>query len=158
MVRLVPYLNGGAVNKVFKMELLNVINGMGIKMETDEFEKLWKKFDLENTGIVNADLFLKRLGLLVDDSSSSTFNNNSSSDFFKSDNSSGNLNVPMPNFNDKLANTTNTYKVKQRSKKAKNPIQNWLKKRFRDGFSKMKSSFEELDLQKTGYVIYIFLN
>jgi Ca2+-binding EF-hand superfamily protein len=33
-----------------------------------------------------------------------------------------------------------------------NPIEKWLKGRFRDGFTKMKKSFEELDRQRTGKV------
>ncbi len=34
----------------------------------------------------------------------------------------------------------------------KNPIEKWLKTRFRDGFLKIKASFEEIDRQKTGQV------
>ena len=46
------------------------------------------------------------------------------------------------------------YDSKPKSKSVKkNPIEKWLKKQFREGFSKMKSSFEELDIQKTGQVI-----
>lgn len=38
------------------------------------------------------------------------------------------------------------------AKKKKNPVEKWLKKKFRTGFSKIKQSFEEIDLQKTGEV------
>ena len=44
MIQLIPQLNGGEGNKIFKIELLNTINGMGIKMEAEEFDKLWKKY------------------------------------------------------------------------------------------------------------------
>ena len=48
------------------------------------------------------------------------------------------------------------YDSKPKPKRAKkNPIEKWLKKQFREGFSKMKSSFEELDIQKTGQVTSI---
>jgi hypothetical protein len=43
MINLVPQIVGGSQNKIFKPELLNAINGMAIKMEFEEFEKLWKK-------------------------------------------------------------------------------------------------------------------
>lgn len=43
MVNLIPSLVGGSQNKIFRPELLNTINGMGIKMEPEEFDKLWKK-------------------------------------------------------------------------------------------------------------------
>ena len=63
MIRLVPYLNNGVLGKVFKPELANTIHSMGIKMEPEEFDKLWKKFDSEALGNVKADVFLKKLGL-----------------------------------------------------------------------------------------------
>jgi hypothetical protein len=43
MVGFIPSLNGGQPNKVFKPELLNLLNGMAIKMDPEEFDKLWKK-------------------------------------------------------------------------------------------------------------------
>jgi hypothetical protein len=33
-----------------------------------------------------------------------------------------------------------------------NPIEKWLKTRFREGFAKLKSAFEEVDLGRTGSV------
>lgn len=43
MTTLVPLLIGGVVTKIFKPELLNVINAMAIKMDPEEFDKLWRK-------------------------------------------------------------------------------------------------------------------
>jgi hypothetical protein len=43
MISLIPQLNNGAVKKIFKPELLHALNSMSIKMEPEEFEKLWKK-------------------------------------------------------------------------------------------------------------------
>ena len=43
MIALIPELAGGQQRKIFKPELQNAINGMAIRMEQDEFEKLWKK-------------------------------------------------------------------------------------------------------------------
>lgn len=76
MIRLVPYLNNGVLGKVFKPELANTIHSMGIKMEPEEFDKLWKKFDSEALGNVKADVFLKKLGLNI-----ATSDNAASSDF-----------------------------------------------------------------------------
>lgn len=36
-------LVGDGMKKIFKPELLNTINGMSMKMDAEEFEKLWKK-------------------------------------------------------------------------------------------------------------------
>jgi len=44
MINLIPQLNGGEPNKIFKIELLNTISSMAIKMEPEEFDKLWKKY------------------------------------------------------------------------------------------------------------------
>jgi hypothetical protein len=35
----------------------------------------------------------------------------------------------------------------------KNPIEKWLKKRFREGFVQMKSAFEDIDMNKTNHVM-----
>jgi hypothetical protein len=43
MINLIPQLGGGQQNKIFKPELLNALNGMAIRMESEEFDKLWKK-------------------------------------------------------------------------------------------------------------------
>jgi len=56
-------LVGDGSKKIFKPELLNLINGMSIQIETEDFEKLWKKFDSENYGFVKGNAFLKRLGV-----------------------------------------------------------------------------------------------
>ncbi|CAF0760256.1 unnamed protein product [Brachionus calyciflorus] len=145
MVRVIPQLNGGSPGRVFKFELMNAINGMGIKMELEEFDKLWKKFDQDGTGFVKSEVFLKRLGIDLDtlkDDSMSNLN-----DLFKEDDPY-HLNIPHPIMSDM---PVNKYKVKG-PKQKKNPIEKWLKKKFRNGFSKIKQSFEELDLQKTGEV------
>lgn len=46
-----------------------------------------------------------------------------------------------------------TKKTSSKSSSKKNtPMDRWLKKKFRDGFVKMKNSFEEIDIQKSGQV------
>jgi hypothetical protein len=50
-----------------------------------------------------------------------------------------------------LEKHSNDYKIRQNTKN-QNPIEKWLKKRFRDGFMKMKKSFEEIDVTKSGSV------
>ena len=43
-------------------------------------------------------------------------------------------------------------------RQANNPIEKWLKTRFRDGFVKIKASFEEIDRQRTGQVFKYFFS
>ena len=43
MVNFLPSISGGQPNKIFKPELLNLVNGMAIKMDSEEFDKLWRK-------------------------------------------------------------------------------------------------------------------
>lgn len=95
MVRLVPQLNGGSPGRVFKFELLNAINGMGIKMETDEFEKLWTKFDPEAFGFVKSEVMLKKLGIDVNTLKEDSLTN--LRDLFCEDSSHRTLDVPKAN-------------------------------------------------------------
>jgi|LakMenEpi03Aug12_release.lakeMendotaPanAssembly.Ray.scaffolds.fasta_scaffold2033749_1 hypothetical protein len=44
MTDLIPQINGGNGNRIFKPELLNAINAMNIKMDPEEYDKLWKKY------------------------------------------------------------------------------------------------------------------
>lgn len=99
MVKLIPQLNGGSAGRVFKFELLNAINGMGIKMESDEFEKLWKKFDPEAFGFIKSEIFLKKLGIDLDSlKEESTANLN---DLFREE-PSYTLDVPKPKMSGNL--------------------------------------------------------
>lgn len=90
MVRLIPLLNGGIAGRIFKHELYTTVTAMGIKIESEEFEKLWKKFDTENLGYVKSEAFLKKLGLgsLVEESLDSVI-----ADF----NEDAKFNVPQAN-------------------------------------------------------------
>jgi Ca2+-binding EF-hand superfamily protein len=63
MALFIPELIGGEPNKIFKMEFLGLLNKMNIKMDEDDFEKLWKKFDQDNSGYVKSQHFLKKLGV-----------------------------------------------------------------------------------------------
>ena len=103
---------------------------------------------------------MKRLGLASELNNGDNENNNFTADSmhtFKSigsnnneDTSSGN--IPYANISDlKLTPMNNRTNMKHRSQ-TMNPMEKWLKKRFRNGFTKMKSSFEEIDRQRTGQV------
>jgi Ca2+-binding EF-hand superfamily protein len=80
MCLFVPQLLGGESSKIFKIDLLNNIKKMSIKMEEEEFEKLWKKIDSVGSGFVKSDDFLKRLGALGGDQ------NNLEENFFDENN------------------------------------------------------------------------
>jgi hypothetical protein len=117
------------------------------------------RFDPENTGFVPSNTFLKRLGVIKESPTSGGSRglddmlDNSLNESFNSANINDE-NIPhIPKAKMSAQKFDNTYKVKPASRRSnKNPVDKWLKKRFRDGFSKMKTSFEELDLQKTGQV------
>jgi hypothetical protein len=63
MALFIPELIGGEPNKIFKVELLGLLNKMNIKMTEEDFDKLWKKFDQDNSGFVKSQFFLKKLGV-----------------------------------------------------------------------------------------------
>ena len=118
------------------------------------------RFDPENTGFVPSNTFLKRLGVIKESSASGGSGgfddtlDNSLNDSFNSSNINDETIPHIPKAKMSAQKFDNTYKVKPASRRGnKNPVEKWLKKRFRDGFSKMKTSFEELDLHKTGQVI-----
>lgn len=132
---LVPQLIGGNPNRIFKPELLNAINLMNIKMDTDEYDKLWKKFDSENLGVVHSEMFLKKLGV---------FEGNDRDTPRKIEPA---IDIPhheLPPLE------TNRKSVTKSS--AKNPIEKWLKQKFREGFAQLRASFIDLDTLETGFV------
>jgi len=100
---------------------------------------------------------LKRLGL----SSELMNNNDENSDSihtFKSVGSNNNDdtnsgNIPYANISElKLTPLNNRTNLRKTNAQTLNPMEKWLKKRFRNGFTKLKSSFEEIDRQRTGQV------
>jgi hypothetical protein len=123
-----------------------------------------KRFDPENTGYVSSSNFLKRLGLLKEtsangeisghsDENNHLLENSLSESFNSSSINEENFAVPhIPKAKVSVQKNENNYTVKSSRRNTKNPVEKWLKKKFRDGFSKMKNSFEEMDLQKTGQV------
>jgi len=139
---LLPQLIGGNPSRIFKPELHNTINLMNIKMDADEFDKLWKKFDTENIGVVHSDAFIKKLGVL-DNSSDNHKNESPRLRNSIDDPNSSATDVPLPEINDKKSMSRST---------SKNPIEKWLKRRFREGFVQLKASFDEIDISRTGSV------
>lgn len=62
-------------------------------------------------------------------------------------------NIPYANISElKLTPLNNRTNLRKTNAQTLNPMEKWLKKRFRNGFTKLKSSFEEIDRQRTGQV------
>jgi hypothetical protein len=107
MISLIPELNPQSTTtsppiKIFKIGLLDALNRMSIKMETEEFDKLWKKLDYDNMGVVNSDLFLQRLGIQINKQSNDENDNNlivDSESSFKKSSSIPNANLKTPGNN-----------------------------------------------------------
>jgi hypothetical protein len=100
---------------------------------------------------------LKRLGLSSELMNNNNDENTDSIHTFKSvgsnndDTNSGN--IPYANISElKLTPLNNRTNLRKTNAQTLNPMEKWLKKRFRNGFTKLKSSFEEIDRQRTGQV------
>ena len=59
MTDLIPQINGGSGNRIFKPEILNENNAMNIKMDLDEYDKLWKKYTVKKKSVLRS--FFKTL-------------------------------------------------------------------------------------------------
>lgn len=58
-----PQVEGGEARKIFKIDLTGLLSKLSIKMEEEEFNKLWIKFDAEEIGFVKSEVFAKKLGV-----------------------------------------------------------------------------------------------
>ena len=80
-----------------------------------------------------------------------TFKSVGSNNNNNDDTNSGN--IPYANISElKLTPLNNRTNLRKTNAQTLNPMEKWLKKRFRNGFTKLKSSFEEIDRQRTGQV------
>ncbi|XP_064594452.1 EF-hand calcium-binding domain-containing protein 6-like isoform X2 [Liolophura sinensis] len=124
---LIPQMNPDGSGHILKPELRNVLQKMSFKMEDDEFEKLWQRYDTENIGTINGEKFLNALGISLRDGS-------------VHQSSSGRV------------SRARQMKKSEMERKHSLDIEKWLKSKFREGFMTMKTAFEELDVDKAGVV------
>ncbi|XP_043920865.1 EF-hand calcium-binding domain-containing protein 6-like [Protopterus annectens] len=137
LAELLPQKNPGGATRILVPEFHNMLNHLGYSMEDEEFEKLWKRYDTEGTGVIKGDVLLKRLGIEFRNPSASQAAHEEQLD------PSG------------LADEKRQCKPLSKNeleRKASINIEKWLKDRFREGFKAMKEEFERCDSEKTGKV------
>nr|XP_033799338.1 EF-hand calcium-binding domain-containing protein 6-like [Geotrypetes seraphini] len=123
---LIPQKNPEGAARILAPEFRNMLNQLGFFMEDEEFEKLWKRYDMDGSGVLKGDSFLKKLGI--------EFRNGSSN----------HIDVPE--------GQTRKVSKAQLERKTSLSIEKWLKDKFREGFKHMKEEFEKHDPQNIGKV------
>nr|XP_014353279.1 PREDICTED: EF-hand calcium-binding domain-containing protein 6-like [Latimeria chalumnae] len=139
LAELIPQKNPGGATRILEPEFRNMLNYLGFHMEEEEFNKLWKRYDTEGTGVVKGDVLLKKLGI--------EFRSESTS---QSD-STGHKSCDEKSSEDGKKSSRLLSKAEQ-ERKASLTIEKWLKDKFREGFKSWKEEFEKRDPQKTGKV------
>ncbi|XP_069487607.1 EF-hand calcium-binding domain-containing protein 6-like [Ambystoma mexicanum] len=122
---LIPQKNPGGSARILAPEFRNVLNQLGFFMEDEEFDKLWKRYDTDGTGVLKGDALLKRLGI--------EFRNGSSK-------------------HAEVSGQMREMSKAELERKASLTIEKWLKDKFREGFKNMKDEFQKLDTHKVGKV------
>ncbi|XP_077672287.1 EF-hand calcium-binding domain-containing protein 6-like [Eretmochelys imbricata] len=122
---LVPQKNPGDDIRILMPEFKNILNKLGFHIGNEEFEKLWRRYDTEGTGVLKGDILLKKLGAKLQNGSSN---------------------------NAKVSGQSREISEAEWERRASLDIERWLKDKFREGFRNMKEEFEKHDPQKTGKV------
>ncbi|XP_038256136.1 EF-hand calcium-binding domain-containing protein 6-like isoform X2 [Dermochelys coriacea] len=122
---LMPQKNPGDDIRVLMPEFKNILNKLGFHIGSEEFEKLWRRYDTEGTGVLKGDILFKKLGAELQNGSSN---------------------------NAKISGQSREISKAEWERRASLDIERWLKDKFREGFRNMKEEFEKHDPQKTGKV------
>ncbi|XP_077999318.1 EF-hand calcium-binding domain-containing protein 6-like [Glandiceps talaboti] len=128
---LFPQMNPGGSGRILKPEFRNVLNKMLFFMEDDEFEKLWSKYDIDGIGVINGAKMLNKLGITIRAETASPAQRLDSAD-----------------------STASGRKMKRvEIERAKSlDVERWLKNKFREGCTTMRSEFQKCDSEKTGQI------
>ncbi|KAM4708958.1 EF-hand calcium-binding domain-containing protein 6-like [Discoglossus pictus] len=116
--------------RILPPEFRQMLEQLGLYMEDEEFDRLWKRYDAEGTGVIKADSLLKRLGNEI-------------------------RNQSLTNIDNKGHQPIGQLREMSKSeweRKASLSMEKWLKDKFREGFQNMKEEFENYDPQRTGKV------
>ncbi|XP_077333434.1 EF-hand calcium-binding domain-containing protein 6-like [Lithobates pipiens] len=106
-------------------EFRDVLTQLGFHLDDAEFNKLFKRYDVDGTGVIKGDLLMKRLGNEIQNQSS--------------------RNVTTKESMREMSQA-------ELERKASLNIERWLKDKFREGFRSMKGEFEKYDLHRIGKV------
>ncbi|XP_043098980.1 EF-hand calcium-binding domain-containing protein 6 isoform X2 [Puntigrus tetrazona] len=115
-------------------EFRNILSRLKLHLKDPDFEKLWKRLDVDGLGAVKHTIFLKKLGL-----SRRTEPNNER-----------NASITAKAEDTKAAGRTLSKAEEERHTSI--AIEAWLKDRFREGAQRMKTEFDKLDPVNSGKV------
>ncbi|XP_051746043.1 EF-hand calcium-binding domain-containing protein 6 [Ctenopharyngodon idella] len=115
-------------------EFRNILNKLKLHLKDPDFEKLWKRLDVDGLGAVKQTIFLKILGL------SRRIEPNNEKNY-------------QTSINAKAEETkARTLPKAEEERHTSIAIETWLKDRFREGVQKMKTEFDQLDPESIGKV------
>lgn len=143
---LVPQMNPGGSGRIIAPELRNVLNKLGFFMDDQEFEKLWKKYDPGNLGVVNAQVLLKKLGIEFRERSTPPENGMTFVERQRSEEKERKFSPKLPRSPVESARSLPKSEIER---KTSINIERWLKDKFREGFNAMKTEFSKADPQRT---------
>lgn len=106
-------------------EFRDLLAQLGFHLDDAEFNKLFKRYDVDGTGVIKGDLLMKRLGNEIQNQSS--------------------RNVSTKESMREMSHA-------ELERKASLNIERWLKDKFREGFRSMKGEFEKYDPHRIGKV------
>ncbi|XP_041944700.1 EF-hand calcium-binding domain-containing protein 6 [Alosa sapidissima] len=121
-------------------ELKSILGQLEIHMQESEFDKLWKRFDIDALGAVRLKVLLKKLGLCKRKRLDTIDDNIPKST------------IPSPNEDLKTTVRPRTLSKAEEDRHFSITMETWLKDRFREGVQKMKVEFERLDPEHSGKV------
>ncbi|XP_026059644.1 EF-hand calcium-binding domain-containing protein 6 [Carassius auratus] len=115
-------------------EFRNILNKLKLHLKDPDFEKLWRRLDVDGFGAVKQTIFLKKLGL-----SRRTEPNNE-------------RNTSISAKAEDTKAPARTLSKAEEERHTSIAIEAWLKDRFREGAQRMKAEFDKLDLENSGKV------
>ncbi|XP_062594350.1 EF-hand calcium-binding domain-containing protein 6-like isoform X3 [Saccostrea cucullata] len=142
---LIPQMNPGGTGRILKPEFRQMLNKLMFYMEDTEFEKLWKKYDPNNTGTVNGPQFLNALGIQLENGDERIKSPVQGKDSKKTGKKVTVKEGPSSN---------RTPRKKEIERKQSLDIERWLKSKFREGCHQMQEAFEAKDASNKGVVSF----
>ncbi|XP_056593749.1 EF-hand calcium-binding domain-containing protein 6 isoform X1 [Triplophysa dalaica] len=118
-------------------EFRNILNKLKLPLKDPEFEKLWKRLDVDGFGAAKQTVLLKKLGL---------------SRRIEPNNEKNHHVSITAKAEDMKASSGRTLSKAEEERRASIAMETWLKDKFREGAQRMKAEFEKLDAENSGKV------
>ncbi|XP_074648527.1 EF-hand calcium-binding domain-containing protein 6-like [Tubulanus polymorphus] len=126
---------------LLKPEFRNMLLKDNLPMDDEEFDKLWAKYDTHGTGCIKGETLLKKLGAGKKKEAAAQ--------------------KPKPAQETTASECGDDKRTPRRLELERQQsinVENWLKNKFREGFSGMKETFQKRDPENTGMVSHdVFL-